>query len=92
MGLREFIRKNKEGMILGGILGLIAGLIALGFGYNPAFTIQGYGAIDTALQNLSTIALSNVKFIVFITLLGILIGGIMDVILPEGWFRKWMKK
>lgn len=90
--VQAFLWENKEGAIIGGIIGFVAGKWFLkSFGIDMSI-FQEQGIIDTAISaSKGTLEFAQQKAVWALTALGVFVGILGDMMLKEGWLKKVFK-
>lgn len=85
----DTVKESKEGIILGAIAGLIAGWLLFPNDVNLAGIANSYGIVDVFKPLASgAIEWARTKAVFMCIIIGAVIGGIADALLPEGWVKK----
>lgn len=87
--LKRFVWNNKEGILIGGLVGYLFSRFFLPDYINLNTIIQTQGLIDIITSS-SGIELAERKIRVAFTVIGATIGMVIDMNLKEGWYRKWL--
>lgn len=86
----RFIKENKEGIIIGGIAGYVAGKYFLG-DIDLASISQTQSIIDPLISaGKSAIEIAKTKVVIVTTIIGMGIGVIVDNQIKEGWLGRWL--
>lgn len=87
--IKRFFFENKEGIVIGGVVGYILGKYFLQDYFDMSIMGQTFGIIDVVKgATASTIELAKTKIIWASTIIGAVIGMILDNALPEKFWRK----
>ena len=88
--IKRIIRQNKEGIIIGAIVGYLFGKFFLN-DIDVSSIIQTQSVIDSLISaGKSSVELAKSKVVLATTLLGAVMGFIVDSQLKEGFFRRWL--
>ena len=90
--IKKFLTENKEGIIIGGIVGYIIGKYFLQGTIDLSSVTETQGIIDIISGTTkSTIELAKTKIVLASTIIGSFIGAYIDSILPEQDIKGWFK-
>ena len=86
----ENIKKNKEGIIIGGIIGWVVGKFFIPPGFDFSVIMQSQSLLDNFFSvGKTSIDIAKNKVIIATTIIGATLGYITDSLFPErGFFRK----
>ncbi|MBI4029309.1 MAG: hypothetical protein HY376_03005 [Candidatus Blackburnbacteria bacterium] len=89
---KQFIWENKEGAIIGGIAGYFFIAPLLTKDASALQNLEAVGLIDVFKSaSTSAIDFARTKALWTGTLIGVVIGIIMDMVMAEGWLKKLLK-
>jgi len=87
--LKKFLWENKEGIIIGGIIGYVVATRFLPSNFDISVVQQTQGVIDLVSSG-TPIEIAKTKVTWAFTIIGSAIGMVMDMNLKEGWYKKWL--
>ena len=89
---KDFIWENKEGAIIGGLLGWFVIVPLITKDTQSIVALQSSGLIDmakSASTTATTFAIAKARW--FAVAVGIVLGTFVDAMIPEGFFNRWFK-
>ena len=94
INLTQFLKENKEGLIIGAVVGFVIGKWLLPSSFDLTPVAESQGIIDTFKSAGTTaIEFARTKIIWATTLLGTAVGGLIDSLFKEGYLmnklRRW---
>lgn len=90
--LKRFVFLNKEGILIGGLVGFIFAKFFLPETFDFSMVQQTFGLMDVLKgAGTTTLEWAKTKVVWALTIFGAGFGLMIDNELKEGWWRKWLR-